>query len=84
MLLGGLNVIKRILVYLANISDDSDLSDQEKRSVAWLLRYTEDCPECAAPIQKNGGCNHMSCKSCGYQYCWICKSNWHPYVIILC
>lgn len=25
---------------------------------------------------QNGGCNHMSCKKCSYQYCWVCHSLW--------
>eukprot|EP01125_Pyxidicula_operculata_P004123 TRINITY_DN1598_c1_g1_i2.p1 TRINITY_DN1598_c1_g1~~TRINITY_DN1598_c1_g1_i2.p1 ORF type:complete len:1007 (-),score=275.85 TRINITY_DN1598_c1_g1_i2:2-3022(-) len=51
-------------------------SEEEAASVKWLLKYTQDCPKCTSPIQKNGGCNHMSCKKCGYQYCWVCLDNW--------
>ena len=29
------------------------------------------CPKCAAPIEKDEGCNHMLCK-CGAHICWIC------------
>ncbi|KIM84516.1 hypothetical protein PILCRDRAFT_818082 [Piloderma croceum F 1598] len=29
------------------------------------------CPECKVWIEKNGGCNHVSCK-CGAQICWGC------------
>jgi len=51
-------------------------SEQEALSVKWLLTYTQDCPKCGSPIEKNGGCNHMSCKKCTYQYCWICQEVW--------
>lgn len=27
------------------------------------------CPRCAIPIEKNGGCDHMSC-TCGYEFWW--------------
>lgn len=27
------------------------------------------CPGCRAPIEKNGGCDHMSCR-CGHQFYW--------------
>ncbi|KAL4501745.1 hypothetical protein ABPG73_019882 [Tetrahymena malaccensis] len=30
------------------------------------------CPTCKAPIIKNGGCDHMTCKSCGTHFCWKC------------
>ncbi|KIM86639.1 hypothetical protein PILCRDRAFT_96062 [Piloderma croceum F 1598] len=29
------------------------------------------CPECTVWIEKNEGCNHMSCK-CGAHICWVC------------
>ncbi|MFC1842378.1 RBR family RING finger protein [Candidatus Dependentiae bacterium] len=29
------------------------------------------CPGCRAPIEKNEGCNHMTCK-CGHEFCWVC------------
>jgi len=51
-------------------------TEEEAQSVRWLLKYTQDCPKCTAPIQKNGGCNHMSCKKCGMQYCWVCLDTW--------
>lgn len=37
----------------------------------WRQRHTKACPGCSKPIQKNGGCNHMSCR-CGKQFCWLC------------
>lgn len=31
------------------------------------------CPTCRAIIFKNGGCNHMTCTSCGQHFCWTCN-----------
>lgn len=30
------------------------------------------CPSCQMPTLKNGGCKHMTCCSCGYEWWWCC------------
>lgn len=30
------------------------------------------CPKCGVPIEKNDGCNHMSCPQCNHYWCWVC------------
>lgn len=31
------------------------------------------CPNCRVNIEKNDGCDHMTCTHCGYEFCWFCK-----------
>ena len=38
----------------------------------WITANTKDCPKCGISTQKNGGCNHMTCKTCRYEWCWQC------------
>jgi hypothetical protein len=33
---------------------------------------TKNCPECDVSIEKDGGCNHISCV-CGTHMCWLCN-----------
>lgn len=39
--------------------DESDL-----QSLQVVKKMSKTCPHCGARIQKNGGCDHMHCKSC--------------------
>ncbi|ODV86286.1 hypothetical protein CANARDRAFT_27531 [[Candida] arabinofermentans NRRL YB-2248] len=48
----------------------------ESKTLSWLSANTKDCPGCQEPIEKNGGCNHMTCKSCHHEFCWVCMSDW--------
>jgi hypothetical protein len=31
-----------------------------------------DCPQCGVVIERNHGCQHMTCSNCTYEFCWIC------------
>lgn len=48
----------------------------DRKARRWLRKNTKPCPKCHQGIQKNGGCNHMTCTKCSHQFCWKCKSNW--------
>eukprot|EP00980_Cylindrotheca_fusiformis_P031038 scaffold25736_cov117-Cylindrotheca_fusiformis.AAC.7 len=38
----------------------------------WMKKHTKPCPGCNAPIEKNKGCNHMTCQQCKTEFCWLC------------
>jgi hypothetical protein len=43
----------------------------------WLeTAYVKKCPTCLTPIMKSGGCRHMTCTACAFQYCWFCLDGW--------
>ena len=41
------------------------------QSESWVTKNTKACPGCKAPIQKNGGCNHVTCTRCQGHFCWV-------------
>ena len=51
----------------------------------WIKDNTKNCPKCNQPIEKNQGCNHMTCQrkagGCGYEFCWVCMGSWNAHTI---
>ncbi len=60
-----------------------DKSKNEGENTKWLIVNTKQCPNCHKYIEKNQGCNHMTCRKevggCGYEFCWICLGEWKPH-----
>jgi ariadne-1 len=48
----------------------------ESETANWILANTRKCPQCGTRIEKNQGCNHMSCRQCKHEFCWICMGGW--------
>lgn len=48
----------------------------ESETNNWIAANTQECPKCGLPTEKNGGCNHMTCRQCKHEYCWICAKDW--------
>ncbi|KAG1932859.1 E3 ubiquitin-protein ligase RNF14 [Pimephales promelas] len=44
----------------------------EALSEDWLMHNTKLCPACRTNIQKDVGCNKMTCIFCQQYFCWIC------------
>jgi len=53
-------------------------ASDESENVKWLMANTKKCPKCRSPIEKNGGCMHMTCRiaSCAFEFCWLCRGPW--------
>jgi len=58
--------------------DEEGLSFEETAQRLWIKANTRPCPKCQIPIEKNDGCNHMTCtnRNCRYEFCWICRKDW--------
>eukprot|EP01038_Epipyxis_sp_PR26KG_P011786 gene11786-15769_t len=48
----------------------------DSENVNWMMVNTKKCPKCDTRIEKNQGCNHMTCRQCKYEFCWICFGPW--------
>eukprot|EP00933_Yihiella_yeosuensis_P074313 TRINITY_DN83204_c0_g1_i1.p1 TRINITY_DN83204_c0_g1~~TRINITY_DN83204_c0_g1_i1.p1 ORF type:complete len:651 (+),score=99.10 TRINITY_DN83204_c0_g1_i1:109-2061(+) len=43
----------------------------ESATTDWLQANAKPCPRCKKMVEKNGGCNHVTCR-CGQSFCWHC------------
>lgn len=59
-----------------DLSRWSEKCRNESETANWILANTKPCPKCSSRIEKNQGCNHMTCSGCKYEFCWICMGNW--------
>lgn len=61
----------------------NEKNQSQSENVKWLKANTKQCPSCHKYIEKNQGCNHMTCRKeaggCGYEFCWICLGEWKPH-----
>ncbi|KAK0617299.1 hypothetical protein B0T14DRAFT_568818 [Immersiella caudata] len=57
---------------------DANQGDPEAEATAqWLRRNTKPCPGlCGAAVEKKGGCFHMTCQVCRFEFCWECLADW--------
>lgn len=49
----------------------------------WMQQNSKKCPHCSISIEKQDGCNKMTCWRCGTYFCWICmkalRASGNPY-----
>jgi ariadne-1 len=53
-----------------------DKCNNESETANWILANTKKCPKCTTRIEKNSGCNHMTCGMCKHEFCWVCEGLW--------
>ncbi|WAR20360.1 MYCB2-like protein [Mya arenaria] len=54
-----------------DIQNEENVESQKK-----IKSTTKKCPHCKVNIEKNAGCNQMTCFVCGTSFCWLCETKW--------
>ncbi|KAL2355489.1 hypothetical protein BJ546DRAFT_690698 [Cryomyces antarcticus] len=52
--------------------------DEEAASEKRTAKTTKKCPgkNCGWNIEKKSGCDHMTCRKCRHQFCWLCLASY--------
>ncbi|EQC28316.1 hypothetical protein SDRG_13864 [Saprolegnia diclina VS20] len=49
----------------------------DKAYAQWKKTHdVRSCPQCGRDIERNAGCNHMTCAKCRHEFCWRCLALW--------
>ena len=57
-------------------SNSNEIGDFRK----WAMKNKcKTCPNCRTTIQKDGGCNHMTCTNCKHEFHWLTGHKWQGY-----
>lgn len=51
-----------------------DLENQQAE--AYILKTFTSCPRCRVFIDKAGGCDHVTCSQCSYEFCYGCSADY--------
>ncbi|WZZ17490.1 hypothetical protein YC2023_110579 [Brassica napus] len=49
------------------LTSDAALFESLVKTEGWMK-----CPQCATVVQKNGGCQRISCRHCNHKFCYAC------------
>ena len=57
---------------------DQRIDPNDESSRRWIVENSKKCPQCPYQIEKNDGCDHMTCIKCRYEFCWSCLADFQP------
>jgi len=57
------------------------IQNEDNATSNYIAMNTKQCPKCQSVVEKDGGCDHMTCKppgGCSFEFCWLCLANFGP------
>lgn len=65
-----------LLKHPSNITCETATTN-DKANDEWKQKNSKPCPRCKTSIEKNGGCNYVTCTNCGLGFCYYCFGTHH-------
>ncbi|PSN63182.1 hypothetical protein BS50DRAFT_501331 [Corynespora cassiicola Philippines] len=61
-------------------TDGKQKKAEDAASKKLIQETAKKCPGCAWNIEKNNGCDHMTCRrsKCKHEFCWVCLAPYGP------
>ena len=56
----------------ASFTTHARVLKEQVPTLDWKKKHCRVCPKCQTQIFRDGGCSHITCRMCKYQFCWIC------------
>lgn len=58
--------------------DEWKSSTEHNATANFFAQNVKQCPRCSSPSLKDPeGCNHVTCATCSYEYCWLCLADFN-------
>jgi len=59
-----------------NDEKEKEEKNAEEKFFTEIGDLSKQCLYCGVWIEKNGGCQHMTCVHCRGEFCWLCDGQW--------
>ncbi len=68
--------------YHKELQNQGDEHPGKEEAANNYISQGKRCPKCQTYMEKNFGCNHMSCSICKLEFCWICMKPWADHMVV--
>ncbi|KAI6240897.1 Ubiquitin-like domain-containing protein [Aphelenchoides fujianensis] len=59
-------------LFCTRCKDTKCTCEQLNKTIEAIKAISKPCPRCKTPIERAGGCAHITCTCCGFSFCFIC------------
>lgn len=57
-------------------SKNMQMKNSDDFEILKIQNNWKSCPKCNIVIELRSGCNHITCRNCSYEFCYVCLTLW--------